>query len=167
MPPPEEDAQTVVSHGRVGEAPCVELREISGHTTIVTLVGEHDLLTRQSLSEQLERARTAATVIVDLTPCTFLDSTIIAALLSTRHAKLAHRVDLVLPAPGTIASRALHLTGVPEFFDPRDARRCSCQRPGCVRTCLSNHQSTPQPGPARRSTALHRKSTSSRSGISA
>jgi anti-anti-sigma factor len=116
MPPPDEDSQTAVSDAPAPEGPCVELREISGHTTIVTLVGEHDLLTRQSLSEQLERARTAATVIVDLTPCTFLDSMIIATLLRTRHAKQAHRVELVLPAPGTIAYRALHLTGLPDFF---------------------------------------------------
>jgi anti-anti-sigma factor len=118
MRPPDEDSRPVVTRGHAGEAPRVELREISGHTTIVTLVGEHDLFTEPSLREQLEHARMASIVIVDLTRCTFMDSMIMAALLGARHAKgLARRIDLVLPAPGTVASRALHLTGVPEFFE--------------------------------------------------
>jgi hypothetical protein len=96
--PPHEDSRTAVPHGRAGEAPCSELREISGHTTIATVIGEHDLFTEQSLREQLERARMASIVIVDLTRCTFLDSTIMPR------------------PPGTVASRALRLTGVPEFF---------------------------------------------------
>jgi anti-anti-sigma factor len=91
----------------------VDLREISGHTTVVTLVGDHDVFTKERLVEELERARLAATVIVDLTPCSFVDSTIIEALLSARHRM---RVELVMPSRDSIVDRALRITGCPELF---------------------------------------------------
>jgi anti-anti-sigma factor len=97
-------------------APAVELRELSGDTAVLSLVGEHDLLTRRLLDEQFERARTVSRVIVDLARCTFLDSTVIAALLGARHARGAGRIEIVMPRAGGVAARALHLTGVPEFF---------------------------------------------------
>ena len=91
----------------------VELREISGHTTVVALIGEHDLASRHRLREEFERARLAATVIVDLTGCTFLDSTVIESLVTAQ--KRMH-VELAMPAVGSIADRALHITGLPQFF---------------------------------------------------
>ena len=67
-------------------------------------------------TEQLHRARFAATVIIDLTDCTFLDSTIISTLLRARLDLLSPRIELVLPPAGSISYRALHLAGVPTFF---------------------------------------------------
>jgi anti-anti-sigma factor len=93
--------------------PRIDLCEISGHTTIVALSGEHDLFTRHQLGQKLEMARLAALVIVDLTACTFLDSTIIESLLKARHRM---RVEIVMPALGSIADRALRMTGAPDFF---------------------------------------------------
>jgi anti-anti-sigma regulatory factor len=52
-------------------------------------------------------------VIVDLTRCTFLDSTIIECLLEARHRS---RVELALPARGSTADRALRIAGAPDFF---------------------------------------------------
>jgi anti-anti-sigma factor len=118
MQAPDGDSRSVAARGAAPQAPRIALREISEHTTIVTLIGEHDLLTEQLLREQLEHARMASIVIVDLTRCTFLDSSIMAALLGARHARgPARRIDLVMPGHGTVAFRALHLTGVPEFFE--------------------------------------------------
>jgi anti-anti-sigma factor len=93
--------------------PRIELREISGRTTIVALIGEHDLFTKRQLEQKLELARLAALVIVDLTRCTFLDSTIIECLLEARHRS---RVELALPARGSTADRALRIAGAPDFF---------------------------------------------------
>ena len=59
----------------------VELREISGHTSIVALIGDHDLVSRHRLREELERARLAATVIVDLTLPRLVPAILIAGLL--------------------------------------------------------------------------------------
>jgi anti-anti-sigma regulatory factor len=55
------------------DEPGVLLRELSGHTTVVVVTGEHDLHTRGLLEEQLRRARAAAALVIDLTGCAFLD----------------------------------------------------------------------------------------------
>lgn len=91
----------------------VELREVSGHTTIVALIGEHDLVSSHRLQEEFERARLAATVIVDLTHCTFLESSIIGSLVRARSRM---RVELALPPAGSSVERALRITGLPELF---------------------------------------------------
>jgi anti-anti-sigma factor len=90
----------------------VELHEISGHTTILALIGEHDLSTRSSLVEQFRKARMAAIVIVDLTPCTFVDSAIIGVLIGLR-SRPAQRVEFVLPPIGSHVHRALQLGELP------------------------------------------------------
>jgi anti-anti-sigma regulatory factor len=98
------------------ETPRVELREISGHTTVVALIGEHDLSTKARLLEQFARARMAPIVIVDLTPCTFIDSTIVAALLAFRRSRPRQRVELVLPPRDSDAHRALYLLATPALL---------------------------------------------------
>jgi anti-anti-sigma regulatory factor len=92
--------------------PRVELRELSEQTTVVAAVGDQDLSVKRRLLEQLERARTAPTLIIDLTHCTFVDSTIIATLQAQRPAGPKHRVEVVLPASGSNAGRALQLVAL-------------------------------------------------------
>jgi anti-sigma B factor antagonist len=49
---------------------------------VLSLHGEHDLATQPSLREQLQHVRAAGgPIVVDLSPTTFVDSTIIGALL--------------------------------------------------------------------------------------
>jgi anti-anti-sigma regulatory factor len=79
-------------------------------------VGEHDLSTKARLVEQFERARMASIVIVDLTACTFIDSTIIAAILAQRLARPRQRVEIVLPPAGSEPHRALHIGAMPELI---------------------------------------------------
>lgn len=92
--------------------PRVDIHEISGHTTIVALAGEHDLSTKHRVVQGLESARLAATVIVDLASCSFLESTVIESLL---HARDRMHLEIVMPPHGSAADRALHLTGVTDF----------------------------------------------------
>jgi anti-anti-sigma factor len=117
MPPSQQESQPAATLAGQVEAARVELRELAGNTAVVTLAGEHDLFTKGLLEAALREARTASTVIVDLTPCTFIDSTIIATLLAVRHAR-AHvqRIELAVPATARAVHRALELTGVPAFF---------------------------------------------------
>jgi anti-anti-sigma factor len=91
----------------------VELREISGHTSIVALIGDHDLVSRHRLREELERARLAATVIVDLTRCTFLESSVIGSLVNARNRM---HVELALPPAGSTVDRTLSIAGLHELF---------------------------------------------------
>jgi anti-anti-sigma regulatory factor len=97
------------------------VRELSGHTTVVTIAGEHDFRTHRYLERQLLRARSAEAVVIDLSPCTFLDSTIMRTLLAAGASSLPRRVLLVLPTDGSIAFRALNLVRIDEFF-PTHAR---------------------------------------------
>jgi anti-anti-sigma factor len=102
--------------GMDANRPRVELRELSGHTSLLALVGEHDLGTHRELREKLEGARLAAVIVVDLTRCTFIDSTTIGALVGLQHAGLHHRVELVLPPAMASSRRALDLIGVDQLF---------------------------------------------------
>jgi anti-anti-sigma factor len=102
------------------DAPSVLLQELSGHTTVVVVNGEHDLHTRGLLEVQLRRARAAAALVIDLTDCTFLDSTIIRSLLAAKRSWLPRRVLLVVPAEGSVAYRALTLVRIDQFFPTYD-----------------------------------------------
>jgi anti-anti-sigma factor len=94
----------------------VEIRELSAHTTIVALIGEHDLFTKLRLVEALEQARMAPVVIIDLTACTFVDSTIIETFVRAVRRSLAQRVEFVLPVRRSIVERALSLVGASDFL---------------------------------------------------
>ena len=78
--------------------------------TVLRLGGEHDLATADAIRAAL-LTTTGAAVIVDLTECTFADSSIISALLQTRadHAGFA----VVLPSdPASAVVRAFTIAGV-------------------------------------------------------
>jgi anti-anti-sigma factor len=88
----------------------IKREAISLRTSIVTLSGEHDVLVKQQLLKELSRTTYAPRLIVDLTPCTFIDSTILATLLRFRRFG-SRQVEFVVPHDGE-ASRTLNLAGV-------------------------------------------------------
>ena len=84
-----------------GRAPC----------TIVRLGGEHDVATADAVRGALSDVDGDAAVIVDLTGCTFADSSIIAALLQARRERSAFAI--VLPSdPASAVVRAFTITDV-------------------------------------------------------
>jgi STAS domain-containing protein len=93
----------------------------------VRLWGDHDLSTKSRLTEALAGVRRASGVVIDLTNCTFVDSTIIAAVL---HALDTHaeppRVSVRLPDDTSYVYRAFSVAGVRELLPlsrPVDAER--------------------------------------------
>ena len=107
-------------HEQSTPPPQITLQQLSGDTAIVTLSGDHDLATRPRLAAALEAARGQKNLIVDLTPCTFVDSTIIGVLLSayvTSQLATAQRLEVVGPPPGSYVGRALSVAGVGETLD--------------------------------------------------
>jgi anti-anti-sigma factor len=83
-----------------GRAPC----------TVLRLGGEHDVATAGAVRDALADARDAA-VVVDLTACTFADSSIISTLLQARRERPAFAV--VLPSdPASAVVRAFAITDV-------------------------------------------------------
>ncbi|MDX6563380.1 MAG: hypothetical protein QOD65_3194 [Gaiellales bacterium] len=80
----------------------------------VTLAGEHDVLSREALSLALTVGRVYRYVLVDLTACTFLDSTMINSLLAAArgHAERDGALELVVPVPANPVRRTLEIANV-------------------------------------------------------
>ena len=93
--------------------------DLDGAIRVVTLVGEHDLSTRQDVLAELERVRIAgASVIVDLSEADFIDSSVLSALVAAqRRAEWTpgRRFGVVVPARGA-ARRLFDLTDVGSVF---------------------------------------------------
>jgi anti-sigma B factor antagonist len=85
---------------------------------VVSLRGEHDLSTQPTLTEALESAGAHSNVLVDLSDCTFMDSTVISALLTTSRAAQAREelFAVVIPPERTHLSRLAEMTRLAEVF---------------------------------------------------
>lgn len=79
---------------------------------IVGLFGEHDLSGKQRLRDALARASVRLNVLVDLSACTFIDSSVIGALFAARSqlAEQGGRLELVIPPEATAVRRVADLT---------------------------------------------------------
>ena len=101
------------------DAARIDLSALADDAVLVTLTGEHDLSTREPLLEALAEARRQSILIIDLTPCTFADSTIIGALAGACEAadsSGSQRVAIVLPNQGGIVDRAFVLLSLREVL---------------------------------------------------
>jgi anti-anti-sigma factor len=91
----------------------VEMRSVPGGGIIVALVGDHDLSTKTQLLARLAGVGRPARLVIDLSGCTFVDSTIIAVILGACHttSPSEQRVSLVLPNDTSYVYRALSVIG--------------------------------------------------------
>ena len=81
---------------------------------IVALHGEHDLATHSALRAELARVAAAGgRIVVDLSPASFLDSSVVRALVSPAAGDESHPqvADVVAPE-GTFAGRLAALVGL-------------------------------------------------------
>jgi len=102
-------------------------RERSGEDIfVVSLAGEHDLYTAPKVQEALRGviAAGAGTIVVDLTETTFLDSTMLHALLRARN-ELRDGGRLLLVAEDGSVKRAFEITGIDRLFDFFPSRRAA------------------------------------------
>jgi anti-anti-sigma factor len=95
----------------------------AGYVAVVSLNGEHDLATSEGVRVAL--APLLGAVLVDLSGCDFVDSTVIGVLLERAQELKSdgYRLELVAPPEGSSAARALEITGFAEFVRmlPRSA----------------------------------------------
>jgi anti-anti-sigma factor len=99
----------------------VVVQERSGtpRVAVVRLRGEHDMASAVEVRRRLDQAVATGPTIVDLSACSFLDSSIIACLI---HAyRQQGGLSVVLPAGDSAAYRALLITGLHEFLTCRDS----------------------------------------------
>src|SRR5919112_1063795 len=111
------------------DARTIALDDTHGDVLIVAVRGEHDIYTAPALRDRLEQALGGGAdplpggapvgVIVDLSAATFLDSSILGALLEARRQALERSIGYVVslgesPEPGV--QRILEITGLVPVF---------------------------------------------------
>jgi anti-anti-sigma factor len=104
--------------------PTVSCELHAADTAIVTLVGEHDLKSKVELGAALENASAQRFVLVDLSACTFIDSTVLALIVATcqRVWERDGQVELVIPSRAAEVHRILNLAGLTTFLTIRETR---------------------------------------------
>jgi anti-sigma B factor antagonist len=107
------------------DARTIALDDSHGDVLVVVVRGEHDIYTAPTLRDRLDEALGSGSaaaptgVIVDLSAATFLDSSILGALLEARRQALERGVGYVVslgdePEPGV--QRILEITGLVPVF---------------------------------------------------
>jgi anti-anti-sigma factor len=86
------------------------------YAAVVSLRGEHDLATSAALREALEPL--FGDVLVDLTDCTFVDSTVIGSLIASAQGlqREGHRLSLVVPPDNANVARTLEIVRIGELI---------------------------------------------------
>ena len=104
----------------------VTIEVVSDTAAVVTLGGDHDVSSRGAIADAFNVAATGRDLLVDLSECTFIDSTIIKLLLRTMRVLEATgaRFELVIdPSPGGHVSRVSALMGIADVISTHDTRR--------------------------------------------
>lgn len=85
---------------------------IAGYAAVVSLCGEHDIATSDAL--KVAFAPIFGNVLVDLSACDFIDSTVIGALLAKRDdlGREGHRLELVIPLENRVVRRIVDVSGL-------------------------------------------------------
>jgi anti-anti-sigma factor len=94
----------------------VEFGPVPAFAAVVKLRGEHDIAASERLREVL--APILGNVLVDLSDCAFVDSSVIAALVldSRERARERQRLELLVPAANATIARTLELCRVTEVL---------------------------------------------------
>jgi stage II sporulation protein AA (anti-sigma F factor antagonist) len=107
------------THDSNGAAPEVEIEihELA-RTAIVTLRGEHDLTTQSRVRDALTLAGEQPTVLVDLSECTFADTSLINSLIVANAiiTQRAGHLEVVIPPQASSAHRLAKLTRLEQIM---------------------------------------------------
>jgi anti-anti-sigma factor len=119
--------------------PSIEIEIHTRASCVVTLYGEHDRATSDGVTLALALARDYTHLLVDLTPCTFLDGSVINALLSTAKRMRAGGASLELAVgPRHVVRRTLELAGVLPLLPMHASRAVGIAAIATAET-LANH----------------------------
>jgi anti-anti-sigma factor len=92
----------------------IQLAPVRTHeyAALVRLCGDHDLSTSGDLRNSLGSLE--GDVLVDLTECTFIDSTAIGVLVLESQARVrrGQRLELLVPEGNAVIARAIEVSGV-------------------------------------------------------
>jgi anti-anti-sigma factor len=95
-------------------APAIDVEFSEPGIATVSLRGEHDLSTKRRLIEALAEASAQPNVLVDLCECTFMDSSVIAAMFVARKrlGERDGRLELVIPPEAGTVQRVASITSL-------------------------------------------------------
>jgi anti-anti-sigma factor len=95
---------------------------VRGFAAIVSLRGEHDLASAAEVTRAI--GAIAGNVLVDLTACSFIDSTIIEALIGNAKdlEREGHFLEIVAPPENTVILRTLEIVGMRDVMVIHPAR---------------------------------------------
>ncbi len=108
-----------------GDKPLPGTVEVEHHApglALVSVHGEHDLCTTPELTQALEQAAMHSNVLVDLSDCSFIDSSVIQALVKTALALEARGEQLALVIPPEQSDGGACGTDDPSLRDPPGLR---------------------------------------------
>ena len=108
-------AQVGIVHARMDANPIV-LDETAGDVVVVVVEGEHDIYTAPTLRERLDEALgRGGGIVVDLTAATFVDSSVLGALLDARRRAIEAGQGYVVCVGDSVepgVQRILDITGL-------------------------------------------------------
>jgi anti-anti-sigma factor len=107
--------------------PPVEVDIHGSGVAVVALRGEHDLSTREEVAQALARAGDSPGVLIDLSECTFMDSSLIAELVRTSRGLETRdrRLELVIPTDAHIVQRIAKLTDIASLIPTHETREAA------------------------------------------
>lgn len=114
------DPEAPRATGADGRAPTIDVRyasdSVPGYEALVSLGGEHDLASSDELRATFEPI--LGNVLVDLTRCEFMDSTVIGVLLAKQKdmQREGRRLDLVVPRENAAVARVIDVVGMRELL---------------------------------------------------
>jgi anti-anti-sigma factor len=93
---------------------AIEVEIRSERTAIVSLAGEHDLDSKVRVAQSLTAACACPDVLVDLSECTFVDSSIVACIMHAagRQQAAGGTLELVASSAAHCVRRALEIMGI-------------------------------------------------------
>jgi anti-sigma B factor antagonist len=98
------------------DANPIVLDDAAGDVVVVVVEGEHDIFTAPTLRERLDEAiRRGGGIVVDLTGATFVDSSVLGALLDARRRALEAGRGFVVCVGASVepgVQRILDITGL-------------------------------------------------------
>jgi anti-anti-sigma factor len=91
---------------------------------VVSLRGEHDLSTAPELADALEQAGAHSNVVVDFSECGFIDSSVIAVLITAARTVRARGEELltVIPPEAANVARVAHMVHLSELVPVHSSR---------------------------------------------
>jgi anti-sigma B factor antagonist len=107
----------------------VEVEFPQSSIAVLKLRGEHDLSSKQHLSEALAEASARSNVLIDLSECTFMDSSVIATFV-VAHKRLSGRggrLGLVIPPEATTIQRIAEITSLVDLLPVHETQTAAVE----------------------------------------